>query len=149
MIDPLEVVLRYLRTDGALTALVGDRIASKHRYGDASRAQAGQGAPYWNAGDAGVMVRLDGGDPELYGPLQNVRLEVRCYALSARDAMKVWRRLVELSRECDRLSVDTSDGAGLLHEFLQASGPSTLHDGDVGMDFVLAFFNASISEEEI
>lgn len=149
MIDPLETVLSFLKTDGALAELVGNRIASKHRFGDASRAQAGQGAPYWQIGSAGLTVRLDGGDPEIYAPVQNVRLEVRCYAQGAHEAMQVWRRVVELARGCERVSVDTSDGGALLHEFLQASGPSTLWDNNLGMDFVLSFFNASVSEEEI
>lgn len=149
MIDPLEVVLQELRSDGALAALVGDRIAAKHRYGADAPLDVAQGAPGWSGGEAGLMVRLDGGEPELYGPLQNVRLEVRCYASSQRQAMQIWRRLVEISRNTDRVEVDTGDGVGLLHELLQASGPSFLYDDTVGMDFVLSFFNASVGEESV
>jgi hypothetical protein len=149
MIDPLEAVIALLRADGSLTELVGDRIAAKHRYGDASKQIAGQGAPGWSTDDAGLALRLDGGSPELYAPLQDVRIEARIYAGSQIEGMQVWMRLVEISRDVDRALVDTTGGRALVHEFLQDSGPSLLFDSDLSMDLVLAFFGASVGEEAV
>ncbi len=137
MIDPLETVLKWLGQDAPLAALVETRLAAKHRYGDG-----------WLVTQPGLMVRLDGGLPDLYGALQPIRLEVRAYAPSQVEAMAVWRRLVEISRTTERRPVLTSEGSGLLYRFNQASGPSLLYDNDAKLDFVLCFFEALVSEDE-
>lgn len=138
MIDPLEAVLVWLKQDAPLTELVSTRIASKHRYGDG-----------WLVTQAGLMVRLDGGIPDLYAALQPVRLEARCYAPSQVEAMAIWRRLVEISRDTDRRSVLTTNGGGLLYRFNQSSGPSLLYDSEVKLDFVMCFFDALVAEGEV
>lgn len=147
MIDPLETVIAYLRQDTRLMELVGTRVSSKRRYGANAAADVAQGAPGWNVGETALTIRMDGGGPDIYAPVQDVRLEVRCYASSQMAAMRVWRRLVELSRGVEREAVDTSAGRALLHNLLQSSGPSTLYDAQIGMDFVLAFFDARVGEE--
>lgn len=138
MIDPLEVVIKWLTQDAELAVLVGTRIAGKHRY-----------ATGWKTTEAGVMIRLDGGTPDLYGALQPIRLEVRCYAPTQAEAMAIWRRLVEISRDTDRRPVLTENGGGLLYRFIQASGPSLLYDEDVKLDFAMCFFEALVAEGEI
>lgn len=138
MIDPQEAVIRFLSNDAELKALVDTRIAAKHRYG------AG-----WALGLAGLMVRLDGGLPNWYVPMQALRYEVRCYAASPVEAMQIWKRLVALSRETARAAVTVSSGAALLYRFLQASGPSQLYDADVKMDCVLCFFEAAVAESAL
>lgn len=138
MIDPLEVVIAFLQRDTDLAALVGDRIASKHRYGET-----------WTRGDASIAVRLDGGNPNLYVPLETMRLEVRCFGASAHEAMRIWRRLVELSRGTERVVVNVESGAALLHALLQDSAASTLYDNDVKMDFVMVFLRAMVSEQAV
>ncbi len=136
MIDPLETVIATLLLDEPLQALVGDRIAAKHRYG-----------VEWTAGQAGIGVHLDGGEPDLYRPRQAVRIEVRMYAGSQAQAMKIWQRLVQISRYWSgRQAVNTSNGAALLYALYQASGPSLLFDQELGMDFALAFFEAVVAE---
>lgn len=137
-IDPFETVIAFLKSSADLAQLVGERIAAKHRYGSA-----------WERGDAALTVHLDGGTPDAYTPVQDLRVEVRCYASSPQQAMRIWRALVNLGREAERLRVPVSEGAALLHAWLQASGPSTLFDTDVNMDFVLAFFDVSVGEEQI
>ena len=136
MIDPLECVIRWLGQDPALAELVGTRIAARHRYGDT-----------WTTGQTGLTVRLDGGTPDLYGAVQRVRLEARCYAPSQHEATEIWRRVAKLCRETARESVPTSEGASLLYWLHQASGPSLLHDGEIGLDFTLAFLDALVAEE--
>ena len=138
MVDPLEVVIAWLGQDADLANLVGTRIAAKHRYGVS-----------WTAGLAGLAVRLDGGLPDLYAAVQEIRLDVRCYASTQQLAVQVWRRLVELSRDRERVPVLAASGSGLLYRFLQASGPSLLYDTELKMDFVLCFFNALVSEDAL
>jgi hypothetical protein len=141
VIDPLEVVIKWLAADAALAELVSGRVASKHRYGDAVTG--------WLVSQAGLMVRLDGGLPDLDATLQPIRLELRCYASSQVEATAIWRRLVEISRDTDRRSVMTTNGGGLLYRFNQSSGPSMLYDQDAKLDFVMAFFDALVAEGEV
>lgn len=135
MIDPLETVIAWLKDDAGLAALVSTRIAAKHRYAEA-----------WTMGQAALVARLDGGNPQIYVPVQRVRIEVQCYAASQVEAMEIWRRVVEMSREGERWIVATSQGDAVLHFFLQASGPSLLWNSDVGMDFAVCFFEVMVGE---
>lgn len=141
MIDPLEAVIKWLAADPALVELVGTRIAAKHRYGDSVNG--------WATTQAGLMLRLDGGLPELYVPVQAVRIEARCYAPSQVQAMAIWRRLVEISRDTSRQTVLTTEGGALLHALNQASGPSLLYDSDAALDFVMCFFETFVAEEAV
>lgn len=131
MIDPLETVIAYLKWSGLSTS----QIASKDRYGES-----------WAILSAGVVVNLDGGTPEMYLPVQTVRLEVRCYGATRPAAMSLLMEIVELSRSTMRESVITSSGNGLLYYINQDSGPTMQYDGEIGMDFALMFFEASICE---
>lgn len=149
MIDPLEVIIAFLLADAKLQELVGTRVASKHRYADASPGAAGMGAKAWATNERGLMVRLDGGAPDLYAPVQNVRLEVRAYAPSTPEAMRVQARLIEISRATERVNVDVSGGRALLYRFLQDSGVSLLYDDTLGLDYVLVFFTASVAEAAV
>ncbi len=138
MIDPQEVVIRFLSNDAELKEIVGQQLAAKHRYGVG-----------WTVGTAGLMVRLDGGPVDVYVPLQALRYEVRCYAASPVEAMRTWKRLVALSRETQRVTVRVADGTALLYRFIQASGPSQLYDDEVKMDLVLCFFEAAVAEGSV
>ena len=131
MIDPLETVIAYLKWTGLSTT----QIASKDRYGEA-----------WAIPSAGVVVNLDGGEPEVYLPVQTPRLEVRCYGVDRPAAMSLLMEIIALSRSVLREAVTTSNGTGLLYYFNQASGISMLHDTELGMDFAMMFFEASICE---
>ncbi len=138
MIDPLEAVIAYLGADAGVQALVGERVAAKHRYG------AG-----WTTGQTGLTVGLDGGTPDIYVPMQEVRLETRAFAGSQAEAMRTWRELVKVARRTNRNAVATSAGMGLIYRLNQASGPSLLYDQDLGMDVALCFFEALVSELEV
>ena len=131
MIDPLETVIAYLKWTGLSTT----QIASKDRYGEA-----------WAIPSAGVVVNLDGGEPEVYLPVQTPRLEVRCYGVDRPAAMSLLMEIIALSRSVLREAVTTRNGTGLLYYFNQASGISMLHDAELGMDFAMMFFEASICE---
>lgn len=135
-IDPLDVIIQYLKANSTLSDLVDGQIAGKQRYGQA-----------WEQGSAGLAAKLDGGSPHLYVPMQTVRLEMQCYANTTVEAMEIWRQLVTMSRDDERKAVTVANGEqALVYQFNQESGPSLLYDGDLEMDFVLAFFRASMCE---
>jgi len=138
VIDPLETVIQYLKGLPSLVDLLGDRIASKHRYGES-----------WAVGEPSLTVRLDGGVPDLYVPVQQPRLEVRCYASDQPHAMWVWANLLTITRSTHRVQVATTRGPALLHYLQQASGPSLLFDDQLSMDFVLCFLEALVAEQAV
>jgi hypothetical protein len=131
MIDPLETVIAYFKWAGLSTT----QIASKDRYGEV-----------WPIPSAGVVVNLDGGTPEMYLPVQTVRLEVRCYGATRPEAMSLLMEILALARSTMREAVNTSGGNGLLYYINQDSGPTMQYDSEIGMDFALMFFEASICE---
>ena len=135
-IDPLDAAIQYLKANNTLSGLVNGQIAAKHRYGLA-----------WEQGSAGLVAKLDGGGPHLYVPMQTVRLELQCYGNTSVEAMNIWRHLVSMSREDQRVKVSVKNGEeALVYHFLQDSGPSLLYDQDLEMDFVLVFFKISMCE---
>jgi len=141
MIDPLETAIAYLKAQAGLTALVGERIASKAHYGT--------GTGEWAQGASSVVVTPSEWLPNIYVPIQPTRLAVRCYADGQPEAMALWREIVEVSRAFRRCKVQTSEGLALLHSFVQASTPSLGYDPDVQMDVCLAFFTATVSEQPV
>lgn len=133
MINSLEVVIQYLKIAGLST----DQIASKDRFGDTSG---------WLIGSKAVIINLDGGTPDLYLPVQTLRLEIRCYSEDRYQALELLNEIITLSRSTSREAVAVTGGTGLLYYLHQASGPSALYDDDLAMDFALMFFEAKISE---
>jgi hypothetical protein len=134
MIDSLAVIIQYLKSADLSTR----QIAEKHRY-----------VEVWEAGSSSILVRWDGGEVDLYAPIQKPRLEVRCYAKSASLAGALLGEVIELSRTTHRESVTIGSETALLYELLQESGPSMQYDDDVKMDFALMFFTASVAESNI
>ncbi len=138
MIDALETVIAYLAAHADLNLLTDGRVAAKHKFGDG-----------WNIPSKALQVRYDGGTPELDVQWQRPRLEARCYGESQAEASKVYRQLVAITRTLSRERVQTNEGFGLLHFLLPVSGPSMLMDPDTGVDLVLFFLEAAVSEEDI
>lgn len=134
MIDSLAAVIQYLKGADLSTR----QIAEKHRYGDT-----------WEAGSSSILVRWDGGEADQYAPIQNPRLEVRCYAKSASLAAALLGEVIDLSRSTNRESVVMGAEKALIYELLQDSGPTGQFDEDIQMDFALMFFTARVAEESL
>jgi hypothetical protein len=135
IIDPLETIITWLK-DALL--VVDQRVASKHRYGNG-----------WTESQTGVSVHLDGGNPDIYMPIAEPRLEIRIYADDQVKIVDAWRALVALSRTTSRIAVSTSKGTALIQNFIQASSLSLLYDETLGMDMGVVFFDSKISEEAV
>ena len=134
MINALATVIQYLKSAGLSTR----QIAEEYRYGEA-----------WEKDSAGIVVRLDGGTPNLYAPLQEVRLEVRCYGKDALSASNMLSEIDTLSRSIDREPVKVGNDMAMLYWINQDSGPSILDDSNLQMKFALRFFMALVAEDKI
>lgn len=138
MIDALEAAIRFLMGRSELAGLDG-RIASKHKYGEA-----------WTPDQTGLVVILDDSDPDWYVRKQDVRLEVWSLAPDDATAMDTWMRMKEISRNCNREAVITSQGDALVYSFLPESGPSYLPDEELStMKRVISFWRIQVSENSI
>lgn len=136
MVDPLEAAVQLVLGDATLLGLSGGQIAGKARYGGD-----------WAVGSKSVVMRLDGGTPDIYAAVQDARIEVRCYAGSQAAAFGMIGAMIALGRVSSRVVVDlTGGGKALVHYFLQASGISYLYDADVEMDYGLVFMQAMVVE---
>lgn len=138
MIDPLEAAIQFMLGRAELADLNG-RIAAKHKYGEA-----------WKTSESGLVVVQDDSMPSHYVPIQDLRLEVQCYAASDANAMDTWLSLVEIARNCSRVAVLTSKGDALVYSFLQESGPSYVPDKDLTtMKRFLGFWRVQVGETSV
>lgn len=112
--DVLEVAILWIRS--ALPE-AGGRVAARHRYG--------QG---WADDEAGISVHLDGGEAEVYAPIQRARVEVRIYSNEMSEVVDVWRALRMAMLGASRVTVAGSAGTALLHSILPEGELSMLWD---------------------
>lgn len=137
MIDPLETAIKFLLGRAELDGL-GERIASKHKYGEE-----------WTVDQSSMIVILDDSDPNWYVQKQDVRLEIWSLAETDAAAMDIWMTLVGLSRNVTRVTVVTSQGNALVYSFLPESGPSYLPMPETELNMikrVLSFWRIQVSE---
>lgn len=137
MIDPLEAAIKFLLGRAELDGL-GERIASKHKYGEE-----------WTVNQSSMIVILDDSDPNWYVQKQDVRLEIWSLAETDAAAMDLWMTLVGLSRNVTRVTVVTSQGNALVYSFLPESGPSYLPMPETELNMikrVLSFWRIQVSE---
>jgi hypothetical protein len=135
MIDSLSVFIQYLKGCATAGSINCRQIASKTRYGEA-----------WKVGSASIVARVDGGTANLDLPVQDQRVELRCFAESPLEARKLLNELIALSRTCSRVLIEVEGEYGLLYGFQQDSGPSELWDEDLKMNFAMMFFAVQVSE---
>lgn len=128
--EALEAVIQYLKGAGLSTT----QIASKKHYGDG-----------WEVKSPAVVVALDGGDRNLYSILYRARMEMRCYASSDFEAVKLMSAVENACRAAERVKQAVSGGTALIYRINPVSGKSVLYDEDIQMDFSLQFFEAAIS----
>lgn len=142
MISALEALIVYLETFTNLTALVGDRIAPRHRYKEK-----------WTVGESGLVVRYDGGLNRRYTPEYSGRIEFNCYGKTVADAEKVYHELVAVQRafQDSNRAQAVLDGpkTALIYLFDLISSPTMLHDADVEMPYLMVFAELQVAETAI
>ncbi len=140
MVDPLAACIAYLLTQGALVDLTAGRVAGKHRFAQADRAD---GEPRgWPTPSKALTLRLAGGDGEPDraacegGAMLRVRVEYRAWGASQPDAAQVWARLEQVCRAFRRAPVTLPDGETALIYTLWpvGDGPQGETDPDTGID---------------
>jgi hypothetical protein len=138
MIDPLETLIAYLRSDNAVQQKVGDRIAAKHRYGSG-----------WQTSQPSIVVRYDGGRPDLYVARQRVQIDLRCYANTSVEAYAVYQVVESLTRRSYRVVVPTTKGNALIYRFTPQGGANLGYDDSIPSDMVLGIFMLDVAETSV
>lgn len=140
MIVPTEAVIKLISSNGAITALVGTRIAVLHRFGEVGG---------WTKGQSAMTVRRDGGEPEHDLERDRSRYEVRLYGKTALDREKLFLTILQLIRATMRAVVTITDGKALISECYIATNPTSLYDPDIDDQVMLFFLHVTVSEEAV
>ena len=136
MVDPVEVVVRYLRST-PLTLTLGNRIV-------AGQARYGKG---WSLVQSALTVRPSGGTPDLYTPIRSLRLEMRCWGATEMVAWDAYLALAGVAARVNRQRVALTDGTvALLHALLEISGPSLIWDDEVKAWSIVVFYECQVGE---
>jgi len=139
MINPLAVLIQYLKTQATPLTVDEDQIASKHRYIEDG----------WVSGSKSIVCRWDDGPKDDYNAVMIMRIEVRCYGGSQDEAAKVLLNLYDVIKTVHRTKVVLPDASAntLLYYAHRGSGASLLYDDDLNMDYALAFLEIMAGED--
>lgn len=130
-VNPIEALVAYLKTQ-----MPGVKIDTQHRYGHD-----------WDPlADSALVLVPSGGVPDRDAPLQNLVVDVWCYAPSQYAATELWRDFVTVARATDREPVAVTGGTALVYAIVQEGGPHLLYDSTVGMDVCYSIIVARIGE---
>lgn len=145
MINPLAAVIQYLKSKAALTGLVDDRIAAKHKFAQTT------GSNRWVINSQALQVQYaPGPSPDNYTGVQNIRLQVRCYGASQVEASDVYGALVEVVRATERSVVAMPNGDNaLLYYLVLDSAVSFDLDPDIKADYAAVNLRASVAETAV
>lgn len=137
-IVPLEAVIAYIKGDSGVQAQVGSQIASKHKFGSG-----------WEIPSKAIQVQPSPGPVDVDTPVEQMRLEVRCYGGSQYEALQVYGAFRDLVRATERVTVETTTGKALIYRLLLNASPSLLYDPEVEIDLVMVFAQTAVAEEEV
>lgn len=90
-----------------------------------------------------VVTSVGGIDPAAYIPVGHVRLDVRCYGKTPREADSVWVDVYDALKYLER----AVHGTTLLHSAQMEGGPRSLRDPDAGWPFTLSTWVLRYGEE--
>ena len=148
MIDPVATVIAHLAASPSVRAVVGVRVAAKHKYGlGLSDNDANPDA--WPVGAQALRIQPASGTPDLDTATQRLDLQATCFGESQARAMAVYRAVVATCRETQRTRVVTADGDALLYYLVAAGAPVFGFEpiGDqVGVDTVTLTLRTAVSE---
>jgi hypothetical protein len=145
-VDPLEAVLAYVGQDADLRALIGPRLAARHKYGlpDSSPER-------WATGTDGLTLTPTTGEaPDLDAGMARLRLEARAYGATPRRASAIATRLRALCDAFVRTTVTTHTGVtALLYWIVPDDAPEHGYDTDIRMDFVRLPLRVAVAGESV
>lgn len=135
MVDPVEIVIGWLRADADLALLVGGRIAVKHKYG-----MPDESSGPWPRSLAGLTVTPTAGATPLRDncrPARAARMDLIAYAPTPEAAEPVIRRVLALADTFDRTAVPLADGTvGLLLMVDPDDSPAADREPDLALDML-------------
>ncbi len=145
MIDPVAAIIALLSADSDLRALVGERIAEKHKY-----ALPESDLERWpNPSKALTLHEAGSSDVDLDTPRQLTRLEARGYGEDAYEAKRVVRMLIEMTRRYERAVIGTGDGNALIYFLLANGSPQVGFDPELELDVVVIPLRAAVAEDAV
>lgn len=142
MIDVVATVLAWLRSDADLGALVGDQIASAHRYGAPDDA--------WNLEAAGLtLVSVPGERPDDAGQ-RRARLDLRAYAETPAEAEAITGQVQNLIDAFARTVVPLPSGQrALLYWVVADDSPEAGFDADTKLHTVRLPLRACVAASAV
>ena len=139
MINAHTAILNYAESDADLVALIGTRIAARHKFGDGTTTA-------WPKPSKAVTLAQSGGNPDIDTPRQVLRLEARCYGERQREASRVYDALIGITRAFQRTVVSTGDGNALIYYLVADSGPDFQFDIELELNYIQVFIRAAVAE---
>jgi hypothetical protein len=145
IIDPLEAVLSLAQANADIAALVGNRVAAKHKF-----ATKAGGPSAWTTPSKALVIRYDvGGQQELYIDNQCIRLAAECYGEDAQQAGRVYTAVIALFRVDDRRVAPTSQGNALIYWVVPDGTPLSTRNEDVQADMITVPLQACVAEAPV
>jgi hypothetical protein len=139
MIDPLEILIAYLKTVSAVTTILGS-----------SNLIYGLRLPYDYAGGR-ALVLIPQSSPKNQGtPLMRFRYQARCYApessseTAEEQCMEIYQDVADALHDVGPFTVAVTGGNGVIAYSRELSGGQVMPDGDTGWDFALAMFESVV-----
>lgn len=142
MIDPIAAILKLISDNTNVQAIVGDRVAGKHKFAQAGSPNA------WKVDQSCIVVKNDPGTtPDIDINDHVGRVELRCYGATPAAAQKVYNSLIELIRDIPgRTTANTSNGTALIYFLVMDASPFTTVDPDLSIDMVVGYARYRIHE---
>lgn len=142
MIDPIAAILKLISDNTNVQAIVGDRVAGKHKFAQAGSPNA------WKADQSCIVAKNDPGTtPDIDINDHVGRVELRCYGATTAAAQKVYNSLIALMRDIPgRTTANTSNGTALIYFLVMDASPFTTVDPDLSIDMVVGYARYRIHE---
>jgi hypothetical protein len=150
-VDPLATLIAYVRSSSDVRALVGERIAVRHKFAMADQRNHTPGG--WLTPSAAITITPIGSDGEdpincRDAAMYLLRCTLRCFGRSEREAMAVYRALLLLDQPTAKV-IHTPDGSAYLYYFLIEEAPVVDLDPDLRVDFVSGTIRAGIARHYV
>jgi hypothetical protein len=142
MIDPLAVVIAYLKAQPTLADLCGERIAHQHRFGMDERPDTT--IIGWPVPSTALTVALVSGEPQDDTTMRH-RLELRCWAETPADAGALFAAL-NSCMPSHRVVVPLQDGTrALMYWLLLDDATVSDFDPDLHIPFIRVTARLSVA----
>lgn len=142
IIDPIEALINFMKGKDLIQSYIGEQIADEYRFGND-----------WERPSAALVFGDDGGDPDLYLPNQNIRVEAKAYGKTYAEAQRVFGSVVKTIRDFYNAganpTIETEAGKALIMQLTISTQPTRFDEPDVNVPCMLFFIDLVVSEIEV